>query len=177
MIKKFILLYLLMSFGISYAEPLNDYVDSLYEQNKAAAWITDNNEKLTDNKALAITRDVYAHSFSKSLNPHLVLAIIRVESNFQENARSSYGAKGIMQVVPRFHKDKLVGRNPYNTYVSTEVGTTILEDCNRKSKGKLFKTLQCYSGGGGIKYLKKVQKYQYELAQSLKPRDTQLAMK
>lgn len=38
--------------------------------------------------------------YSGSLDPLLVLSIIRVESSFRENAVSPYGAVGLMQVTP-----------------------------------------------------------------------------
>ncbi len=43
---------------------------------------------------------VQAHSAANSLEPSLVLAIIRQESAFKEDARSSAGARGLMQVLP-----------------------------------------------------------------------------
>jgi hypothetical protein len=176
MIKKIIFLCLAMLSVTCFADPIKNYVDSLQEQARLVKWVTQTtNGKMSDAKALSIIRDVYAHSYSKNLNPRTVLAIIRVESTFQENAKSSYGAKGIMQVVPRFHKTKLAGRNPFNSSVSTEVGTSILEDCGKKSKGKLYSMLQCYSGGGGAKYYKKVLAYQTELSRSIVPKETMYA--
>ncbi len=38
--------------------------------------------------------------YSGSLDPLLVLSVIRVESSFRENAVSNYGAIGLMQVTP-----------------------------------------------------------------------------
>ncbi len=38
--------------------------------------------------------------YSGSLDPLLILSIIRVESSFRENAVSNYGAVGLMQIIP-----------------------------------------------------------------------------
>ncbi len=43
---------------------------------------------------------VYVHAAATGLEPSLVLAIIRQESAFKEDARSSAGARGLMQVLP-----------------------------------------------------------------------------
>jgi soluble lytic murein transglycosylase-like protein len=41
------------------------------------------------------------------LDPLLIIAVIGVESGFNPFSQSVIGAQGLMQVVPRFHKDKL----------------------------------------------------------------------
>ena len=158
------------------ADPLDKFVDSLQEQEKVSKWVGETakgNPSAT--YAKSIVSDVYAHSYSKGLNPVLVLAVAKVESDFVSNAKSSYGAKGIMQVVPRFHKTKLAGRNPYNTAVSVEVGTTVLQECFDKHNKNVYRSLSCYSGGAK-KYYSKVLKQQYEIVQSTKPKGELLAI-
>ena len=43
---------------------------------------------------------VYSAAEEHKLDPYLVFAIIRVESKYQPNARSSVGAIGLMQIMP-----------------------------------------------------------------------------
>ena len=57
--------------------------------------------------ASRIVNAAYAAGARHQLSPALVLAIISRESTFNPRATSGYGAQGLMQVVPRFHLDKL----------------------------------------------------------------------
>src|SRR5574343_801754 len=41
------------------------------------------------------------------IDPLLIIAVIGVESGFNPFSQSVFGAQGLMQVVPRFHQDKL----------------------------------------------------------------------
>lgn len=51
------------------------------------------------------TAQVVGHELR--LDPLLIIAVIGVESGFNPFSQSVIGAQGLMQVVPRFHKDKL----------------------------------------------------------------------
>ena len=39
--------------------------------------------------------------------PELIQAIVEKESNYNENAVSSHGAIGLMQVIPRWNQDRM----------------------------------------------------------------------
>lgn len=43
---------------------------------------------------------IFTAAYENNIDPYLVFAIIRAESDFQENAESSVGAKGLMQIMP-----------------------------------------------------------------------------
>jgi soluble lytic murein transglycosylase-like protein len=83
------------------------------------------------------------------LDPLLVLAVIGVESSFNPAARSGFGARGLMQVVPRFHREKLAEHGGEaalaDPRVNVLVGTRILEEYLRRS-GSLRAGLQRYAG-------------------------------
>src|SRR5688500_13143657 len=49
----------------------------------------------------------YRAASEVGLDPLLVLAMISIESSFNPAAESSMGAKGLMQIIPRFHLAKL----------------------------------------------------------------------
>lgn len=84
-----------------------------------------------------------------SLERELVMGIISVESAFKAKAHSRGGSKGLMQVVSKYHKDLIRGRNLFDPGVSVEVGTTILHECRLKAHGNRFRTIACYSGKRG----------------------------
>ena len=128
-----------------------------------------------------IVENAYWHSYRLHLDPALVLAVMRVESRFNAKASSTEGARGLMQVIPYWHKKALGGRSPYIPEVNIEVGVGILEACMSKSKGNMLKSLNCYSGGGGQKYLNLVRAHQKDLTKTVvyalfdKPRDVMIA--
>lgn len=166
---KYLLCLLALICNFAKADQLEYFIESITEQDKVASWIqTTTKGKVVESEAKTIVRDAYANSFSKNLDPKLVVVIMKIESNFRSRVTSSAGAKGIMQVMPRFHKDKLLGRDPFLNKVSTEVGTTVLKDCMIKHKNYLQKALDCYSGGSKT-YHAKVMKYKFDMAQTFKP--------
>ena len=88
---------------------------------------------------------ITVNSQQKNLDPFLVIGLIRQESCFNTKARSGAGALGYMQVIPKWHPEKVKGRSLYNPTVGIEVGTQVMREYINKhgeSKG-----LRVYSGG------------------------------
>ncbi len=124
-----------------------------FEQQAVASWIAKVKATgLTHPQIAEIVKVVYAQAERIGTDPARLLAIIRVESRFNTKAVSNHGAKGIMQVMARVHKDKLKGRSPYNLYTNVEVGSDIYKNCLTRAKGNPHKALSYYSGGGGKAY-------------------------
>ena len=102
------------------------------------------------NQVERIVRVAYTEAKKHSLSPLLVLAIIEKESSLKDNARSNYGAVGLMQVVPRYHLEKLKNGEKSQAFLVPEtnirVGTQILSDYMLKNNGNLKKALKKYSG-------------------------------
>lgn len=114
-----------------------------------AVWVMNNSykgTKLTFNQAMDIVRAAHVAGINKGIDPVLLLAFAKKESTFRINVRSGYGAVGLMQVVPRFHKEKIRGRNIVNPYVNFDVGSDIFKECLQKNKGSVRLAMSCYSG-------------------------------
>jgi soluble lytic murein transglycosylase-like protein len=83
------------------------------------------------------------------IDPMLVLAVIAVESRFNPIAESDYGARGLMQVVARFHFDKLPStageRALLDPWTNIDVGTRILREYMDRTPD-LESALQLYGG-------------------------------
>jgi soluble lytic murein transglycosylase-like protein len=83
------------------------------------------------------------------LDPLLILAVISVESRFNPVAESVMGAKGLMQVIPRYHSDKfepLGGEKvAFDPQVNILVGAKILKEYIRRT-GDIADALQLYVG-------------------------------
>ena len=72
--------------------------------NQIAQYIRGKNVRIPDETLRRMANTVYAESRLYALDYRLVLAVIRVESNFKQEAVSSRGARGLMQVKPSLAK-------------------------------------------------------------------------
>lgn len=120
--------------------------------------------------SLNIVKQAYAQSLLQGLPLPLVLGVIEKESGFNVKASNSYGAKGLMQVVPRFHSDKLEGLDPSSLLtasVNLMVGTKVLKEYLEGASGNLALALRRYSGGSR-EYATAVEQYSQKYAQLTK---------
>lgn len=83
------------------------------------------------------------------IDPLLIVAVMAIESSFNPFAESSMGAQGLMQVIPRFHLDK-IGRNAgedalFDPTLNIRVGTMVLVEGMQRF-GTLQTALQYYGG-------------------------------
>jgi soluble lytic murein transglycosylase-like protein len=108
------------------------------------------------------------------LDPLLVLAVISVESRFNPIAESVAGAKGLMQIIPRFHIDKLEKHGGEDAVFDPEsnilVGSRILQEYVYRT-GSLEAGLQFYNGAlsdSSAKYAQKVMAERARLEQMLR---------
>src|SRR5262245_10773495 len=83
------------------------------------------------------------------LDPLLILAVMAVESRFNPVAESLVGAKGLMQVIPQYHMDKLMEQGGAEAVLdpvtNIALGARILKEYIRRT-GSLEAGLQFYNG-------------------------------
>jgi len=96
-----------------------------------------------------IVGTAYAAAAQFGLDPFLVLAVISVESRFNPIAESGMGARGLMQIIPRYHREKLARHGGDDAALDPEsnirVGAQILREYVRRT-GSLVAGLQYYNG-------------------------------
>lgn len=84
------------------------------------------------------------------IDPLLSLAVMAVESRFNYKAKSSGGAKGLMQVIPFWHKDKITVTEAYHPAANIRAGNMVLRDCFARQRGNTRQALLCYNGSLGV---------------------------
>lgn len=113
------------------------------------------------NVAQKHTQLIFENAKKHNVDPFLILSIMFVESTFKEQARSNANAIGLMQVIYRWHKEKVESaEHLYNPEINVQVGTQIIKEYIERSKTEKEALLR-YNGslGKSDKYAKRVQKY------------------
>lgn len=137
--------------------------DSFKDRFDAEVWLLDMSTRLKnkitdDQKRLELLRHIHYEAARVKLSPQIVLALIQVESNFDEYAISTAGARGLMQVMPFWLKE--IGRindNLFHIRTNLRMGCTILRYYLDKEKGNITRALARYNGSlGSYRYTSKV---------------------
>lgn len=94
----------------------------------------------------SIENHIKEYSFKYELDPELIKAVIKVESNYNPRAVSSKGAIGLMQLLPS--TAKLMGvNNPYNIKENIYGGCKYLKYLLEEFSGDLKLALAAYNSG------------------------------
>jgi soluble lytic murein transglycosylase-like protein len=124
----------------------------------------------------------YRAAHDVGLDPLLVLAVISIESRFNPIAESGMGAKGLMQIIPRYHRDKLLAHGGEDAVLDPQsnilVGARILQEYVHRT-GTLEAGLQFYNGAfrdGSAQYAQKVMAERERLEQVIRAPRTVTAL-
>ena len=164
MLSKFISLVILLCFILPSFVNAETAENDFVEKAAAVEWVIANASKpIKPSLAKSIVDHVYYQANKFQIDPMLILGMMRTESGFNPKALSREGARGLLQVLPKYHRKELQGRNAYLPEVSIEVGVGILNDCMVQGKGNLLKATSCYVGGKDKHYYNTIVAYRKDL--------------
>jgi soluble lytic murein transglycosylase-like protein len=105
--------------------------------------------RVSDQAVAGFVSIAYEAGTQHSVDPLLILAVMAIESRYNPVAESSMGARGLMQVIPKYHLEKLLdhGGEPalLEPAVNIVVGAQILREYQRRFRDTET-ALQMYAG-------------------------------
>jgi soluble lytic murein transglycosylase-like protein len=137
--------------GVSAAGPIqtNAADGALEREQRAVIEYIGRRYRVSEQAVSSFVATAYRAGADQGVDPLLVLAVISVESRFNPVAESAVGAKGLMQIMPKQHLEKLSERGGEQALldpnVNIQVGTQILREYQRRL-GDTEAALQMYGG-------------------------------
>lgn len=124
-------------------------VDQPPSELRAVAEFISRRYRVADSASAEFVSTAYRVGREVAVDPLLILAVMAVESRYNPVAESSMGAKGLMQIIPRYHPEKLLEHGGEDALldpeVNIQVGAQILHEYLRRL-GDTEAALQKYAG-------------------------------
>lgn len=135
--------------ALSEAEAVTGPETAQEREQRAVAKFISRRYRVADSASAEFVSTAYRVGREVAVDPLLILAVMAVESRYNPVAESSMGAKGLMQIIPRYHPEKLVEHGGehalLNPEVNIQVGAQILHEYLRRFGGTEA-ALQKYAG-------------------------------
>lgn len=135
--------------------------EPLYRTLRMMAAVTESNEVLSGDLQPLI-RIINKYALEYNVDPNLIFAIIRTESNFRRTAVSPAGAKGLMQIMPQVwreysgsacdgrHSNKIICHPDdciFDSESNIRVGVKYFRALLDKYQGRVDLALEAYNAG------------------------------
>lgn len=134
------------------------------QQQAVAVWVSESTKgRVGFDEAHRYVTEAYNLGKRHAVDPLLILSVMRAESGFNVNAKNRSGARGLLQVIPKYHQDKIQRRNIMDYKVNMDVGTQIIHEYLVWHKENYHGAMKRYSGGASAAYGSKIQKTYREL--------------
>jgi soluble lytic murein transglycosylase-like protein len=105
--------------------------------------------RIADDAAAGFVATAYRAGDQQRLDPLLILAVMAIESRYNPVAESVMGARGLMQVIAKYHPEKLEAHGGEQALlepdINIQVGAQILREYLRRF-GDTETALQMYAG-------------------------------
>ncbi|PUE15740.1 hypothetical protein B9Z48_10630 [Limnohabitans sp. WS1] len=149
-----------------------DLKDLPRSQAAVAIWLGQK-YKIAPEPLAALVAEAHVLAKRHKLAPHLILAVMAIESNFHPYVQSHAGAQGLMQVMTTIHAKRYEAYGgklaAFDPITNLRVGVSVLADSIKLKGGSLEDGLRFYLGGDAVTedggYVAKVQAEQARLDQ------------
>lgn len=134
------------SSGPIYAESQSH---TLKEEQRAVTGFIARRYRVADEAVGGFVETAYRAGHTFRVDPLLILAVVAIESRYNPVAESFLGAKGLMQIIPKYHQEKLREHGGEEALLDPEiniyVGAQILREYLKRF-GEVESALQMYGG-------------------------------